>query len=351
MRILHIAPFNYAGLPMVLSNAEKELGHYSRLITFTKHRFDYPEDICLNLPFIDSIIIRFIKKIVKNKKTPVNSHGDIKNSKIYRKYNYIETKLIKLRELFWQRKIRNILEKINIDSFDLIQLDGGTGFFLDSRIIKSFANSSKKIISVFYGSDLRVRGIDPVIEKYTFKNFSMEYDHQEILDDVVILPFPFIFDDFDYKHKDNNDKLTIGHAPSVRKQKGTNIIIPILNKLKEKHKINIKIIEGLSHQSALKEKEECDIFIDQISELGYGVNSVESMAMGIPTFSSLRKEFNKKYPANPFVEINKETLFEKLEEYILSREKREFTGSACIKWVREVHDTRNVVKIIHSYTI
>ena len=66
-KILHIAPFNVAGVPMTFVKAERELGYHSRLITLGKHHHNYEEDICLNLPFIDLSNSLFIKKLFSNK--------------------------------------------------------------------------------------------------------------------------------------------------------------------------------------------------------------------------------------------------------------------------------------------
>ena len=49
MRILHIAPFNTAGVPMAFVRAERKMGHDSRLITLGPSRQERNEDICLRL--------------------------------------------------------------------------------------------------------------------------------------------------------------------------------------------------------------------------------------------------------------------------------------------------------------
>ena len=67
MRILHIAPFNTAGVPMSFVHAERKLGHESNLITLGRNRQHREEDICLNLPCLDFWGTRWIKKIVTPK--------------------------------------------------------------------------------------------------------------------------------------------------------------------------------------------------------------------------------------------------------------------------------------------
>ena len=47
--ILHIAPENTAGVPYNVMEMQRRFGFTSRLLTFYKIPFDFPEDICLNL--------------------------------------------------------------------------------------------------------------------------------------------------------------------------------------------------------------------------------------------------------------------------------------------------------------
>ena len=60
MKILHIAPENFAGVPLTIVKAERELGHYSRLITFYKSS-GFEQDINLDLPFVYSPLINRIR--------------------------------------------------------------------------------------------------------------------------------------------------------------------------------------------------------------------------------------------------------------------------------------------------
>ena len=63
LKILHIAPFNTAGVPITFVRAEQKLGFYSRLVTLGRDRRGYEEDVCLELPFLNSSATRFAKKI------------------------------------------------------------------------------------------------------------------------------------------------------------------------------------------------------------------------------------------------------------------------------------------------
>jgi hypothetical protein len=47
--VIHIAPENTAGVPYNVMEMQRKFGFNSRLLTFYKIPFDFPEDICLNL--------------------------------------------------------------------------------------------------------------------------------------------------------------------------------------------------------------------------------------------------------------------------------------------------------------
>ena len=48
-KVLHIAPENTAGVPYNVMNMQNMFGMSSRLLTFYKIPYDFPEDVCLNL--------------------------------------------------------------------------------------------------------------------------------------------------------------------------------------------------------------------------------------------------------------------------------------------------------------
>ena len=54
-----------------------------------------------------------------------------------------------------------------------------------------------------------------------------------------------------------------------------------------------------------------DIFIDQIGDRGgwgYGMNSVESLSMGICTMTEINDSYNSFIPDHPFIAVTKDTL-------------------------------------------
>ena len=108
------------------------------------------------------------------------------------------------------------------------------------------------------------------------------------------------------------------------------------------------LIEGLPYKEALTLKQSCDIFVDQIGDLGYGINSLEAFAMSIPACSCLADGFAEMYPNHPFVEVNAKTLREQLTRLIQEPSLRRRLGQEGRQWVQRVHNAQQVVTKIHS---
>ena len=351
MKILHIAPFNTSGVPGELVRAERLLGYDSQLVTLARDRRGYGEDICLDLPWIDfpvtALVKRFVsakEKLVVDNVARIPEHIPIE----WRPNNIAEAWLVKLRDRVWSPKVHRAIDKYGLLDFDVYQLDGGLGFFRDARIILKIKHLGKKIICCYTGSDLRTRGVIPQIDAISDLNVTVEFDHLRLHPNIRHVFFPFDVSKFKIRIQRDSGKIKIGHAPTARKAKGSEVIIPAIQSLQSEFRVELVLIENLSYDEAIARKSECDIFVDQIGDLGYGINSLESLAMGIPTCSCLAAGFAEKYPHHPFVEINGENLHDKLIELINYRELRIQKGKQGREWVEKYHDSVKTVQKIHK---
>lgn len=349
-RILHIAPFNTAGVPLELVRAEQALGFASRLVTLSRSRQKFEEDICLDLPLLDHWSIRLAKKLFSPRSRTNVSHEVSLPNEIPRiwKPNRAEELLISVRERYWQDRIDAAIKKFNLLDFDVYQLDGGLEFFRNARIVRQLKANGKKIICCYTGSDLRVRGVIPEIDALSDCNVSVEFDHQFLHPNLTHVPFPINPDRFQKVHKPESGKLKITHAPTNRKAKGSDIIIPIVQRLEIEYPIEFILIENLPYQKAIEIKSQSDIFIDQIGDLGYGISGIESLCMGIPTCSCVAPGFEKVYPDHPFILIDKHNLREQLIKLIEDKGYRDSKAKDGYEWVRRVHHSQAVVQKIHN---
>jgi hypothetical protein len=350
MKILHIAPFNVANVPMTFVQAERQLGHESRLITFSKNPQGFPEDICLNLPFVDFKGLTHFKKLTggKSRIEVTNIKPELTSLPPTWQPNQLEKIFIKFREMLWKPIIKTAYQHYQLDQFDVIQLDGGIGFFRDGSDIIRLKQLGKKIICCYTGSDLRVRGIIPQIDSISDLNVTVEYDHLKLHPKIHHIFFPFDVQKFKLLPYRDDKILRIGHAPTNRAAKGSDVIIPIVTELEQKYPVKMILIENLLYQEALKRKAECHIFIDQIGDLGYGINSLESLAMGIATCSCFAPGFDEQYPDHPFIVIDGQNLKSRLISLIVNKELRIKKAREGREWVKKYHDPIQIVQRIHT---
>jgi hypothetical protein len=158
--------------------------------------------------------------------------------------------------------------------------------------------------------------------------------------------FPFELIEFEKPVPSYSDKIRIGHAPTNRHAKGTEAILKQFELLQKKYPLEIVLIENLPHGEALKLKASCDIFVDTIGELGYGVNSLEALAMGIPTAVEILPDFEAVLGEHPFINISANTIADKLTPFIESVDLREEWGKKGKEWVKSKHDPVHVARQI-----
>lgn len=351
MRILHIAPFNTAGVPLTFVRAEKRLGFESRLVTLGRSSQDREEDVCLDFPFLDFWATRWIKCVV----TPKQRRGVSRVAQVLEQIplywtagGLSENLLIRFRELLWRSKIKKAIHHYDLLNYDVYQLDGGLGFYRDGRFVRELKNRGKKIICCYTGSDLRIRGVIPEIDCMSELNVTVEFDHLQYHPNIHHVPFPLDISQFNVRDEVQGDRIRIGHAPTHRAAKGSEVIIPVVKNLEKRYSVELVLIEGLSYNKAIEMKSTCHIFIDQIGDLGYGVNSIEALAMGIPTCSCLAPGFEELYSDHPFIVIDEQNLESKIVELIKNRRLRLKKGREGRKWVEKYHDFIKVVRKIHG---
>jgi glycosyltransferase involved in cell wall biosynthesis len=353
-RILHIAPFNTAGVPMAFVKAEQALGYESRLITFSPNRYGFEEDVCLNLPWMSGRAFQTIRDGLSsasrrsNKSLGTTASPD--DIPLVWQPHVIEAILIALRERRWRPKIEDALKSLDFYSFDIYQFDGGMDFYRRGDIAKELHLRGKKIVCCYFGSDLRTRGVLSDLDAISEINFTVEFDHLQLHPEIHYVFFPF--DPWQYKPvARNNPRLRLFHSATNRTYKGSDHIIQIGQRLEQEFEVEFVFMENTPHEQVLAAKQQCDLVIDQITNLGgigYGISSLEALSMGIPVCTRLTPEYEAFIPDHPFISVTPDTLYDQLVTLIRSSELRQQYGRHGRQWVEQYHDARNVVKHMHT---
>lgn len=347
MRILHLSPQNYTGTIDLFVKGHRALGHQSRMVTFYRAANIYSEDICLNLPFVgpQSWLLK-LKKLVRAGSLRVPYTGT--KERIFWTPSPVEEFLLGIRDRVWTSKVEKAAAEYGLWDFDVYHLEGGMSFFRDGRDIWALKKAGKKIVSNYHGLDLRMRGAIRQVWEATDMHLTCEFDlfqrYPEV--DYLFLPFDRTLVP---EASPSPGRVRICHAPRIRSVKGTEQIISTVEELSSEIPVEMVLIENMTNAEALRMKSTCHIAIDQVADgdMGYGVNSLESLSMGIATVTNLSEAYQKFIPDHPFFLTTPGTLKRDLRELVLDRELRHRHAEAGPSWIDSRHHWLSVAREIH----
>jgi len=205
-------------------------------------------------------------------------------------------------------------------------------------------------VCCYLGSDLRSRGVMAGLDQVSDCNFTVEFDHLKLHPDIRYLFFPFDPDIYTPR-SDDNSRLRLFHSATNRAYKGSDHIIETGRRLEAAFDIEFVFMENTSHRQLIEAKRESDIVIDQITNIGgvgYGVSTLEALAMGLVVCTRLTPEYEGFIPDHPFIHVTPETLYDKLAELIDDRDRRCQLSLEGRNWVEAHHDARKVVAGMHD---
>lgn len=356
--VLHIAPENTAGVPYNVMKMQNMFGLPARLISFYKIPYDFPEDICLNLPLPRSKIAmkwREIKQAGLQKKIKEDEKDKWTHLPYFTPRNQAEKAYMMLRENRNKTKFLKALDEVNSDSFDIIHFDGGVDFFTDSRLAKTFKLKGKKIVNSYFGDDLRTRGIVREMDEMSDLNLTFEYDHTLRHPNINFLFFPFdnsVIESIPDEEYESAKLLRIVHSPTHRYVKGTQEVIDAVTEAGRKVNFDFVLVENKPREEVIEIKRSCHLAIDQIGNrggTGYGINSLETLSMGIPTITDMNCGMEDWLPENPFMVANKDTLAEKIVQLVSDKELRLSKRREARKWVDKYHSYSSVFGKLMEY--
>ncbi len=152
----------------------------------------------------------------------------------------------------------------------------------------------------------------------------------------------------------NKGKITVVHAPTNKLVKGSDKIISAVNALQQKYPslIDFKLVEGISHDKALKIYAEADIVIDQILLGWYGGFAVEVMKMGKPVMCYIRDEDLGFVPSqlakdcrDAVINVCADTIYDTLESYVTEPSRIQRQSQKVLEYVHRWHEPMKVAEI------
>lgn len=242
--------------------------------------------------------------------------------------------------------------------------------YWDYPILKLFG---KRIVSVFCGSDIRywrayeqefarlhpnldARSLYADVHDHTSDDFSIKIFRvraaERYSDLILSLPsfgqlqsrpymrinLPIDLSQLRYEVPEREHPVVL-HAPSRRHLKGTRYVLMAIEKLRaEGIPFEFNLVENMDNERLKEMLTKADIVIDQLYSLSIATLSLEAMATGNVVLTRYAPEYSQISPECPAVNVNTDTLAEKLREVILNINLRRKLAFAGRRYVENHHD-------------
>ena len=165
---------------------------------------------------------------------------------------------------------------------------------------------------------------------YLEKNFFYKYH---------VAPYP---PQKDYLKKYDSGKLTIIHCPTKVSPKRTDIVMKVIEKLKDENcdLFDFFLLSNVSNDEVLKRLESTHILIDQF--LGrYGLLAAEAMARGVIVIEKLDDWFLKRRPDCPAISTDADHLYGTLVKLLKNRNILKRIGQRSINYYQKYHSPKS----------
>jgi glycosyltransferase involved in cell wall biosynthesis len=352
MKSLHFSYFNTVNVPLTFCKVYEAMGHSGRLLTLYKHRGNIPEDICLNKRIFNPGWLKQ-RRFKREKHAELSiadaaAHGEVWE---FRPGGIFEEVFFRIRDQWRTIEFNRLAAKYGLYEFDIYHFHGGNDFFRDCRWVKKLAAMGKPILCHYHGPDIRSRGIIKEFDQASRLNVTSEFDLLALYPRLRYLPIPY-----DCSHLPEaaspGKRLRIIHTPSNPEAKGTHLIEPVLRQIARERDIEYLILTGVSHERVMEEKKHSHIAIEQIGNFGgtgYGVNSLETLAMNMPTLTEFTPGYARFLAQHPFIPVTKDTIRAALLRLIDDEEYRKRVGAQGRPWVAKNHSYKSVWQTMLGY--
>ena len=363
--VLH-CPEQVGNNPVVLSKFEKELGLYSLCVSEKSNPFASSADYLLQNENCTTVGVEIRRLLLIFKASLQTGILHLNNGRFITPYfgsglhpkelDYSKTfrKIIRLYAKFLLSAERSLLGMRGSKKAIFVTFQGS-----DARESKSFLknyqeNGLADIIVGRSGKDNdSIRSKKVMLADLADKIYSLNPDLLEVLPkkaeflpysteaslDAKVIPFK------------NQKEFVIGHAPTHRIVKGTDVIIDVIHKLRSSgYNIRLELIEGLSRERALEKYEEVDLFVDQLVIGWYGVVSLELLALGKPVICftkgrGLRFVDKELIKDLPIINADPSSLRSKIIEVMkMNTVQRGKLADQGIAFLKKWHDPRKIAK-------
>ena len=182
-------------------------------------------------------------------------------------------------------------------------------------------------------------------QKYADKLLVSEPDLMRVAPEAVLVQQALKLDEWIpvQGNPKNDGTIRIGHAPTLRRKKGTEFVIDAVQTLKaEGLPVEMVLIENIPANEVLSFYADCDIIVDQVLYGWYGKVSIEAMALGKPAVCYIDPQWKEYRPDCPIVNAKPGNLVEKLRLLIGNDTLRADLGERGKAYARKYHDIKSI---------
>lgn len=355
MKVLYISPENTVDSLSLWKKAHEDRGNQCTFITMYRAKSDYDPGICLDLPLIaaNKFYIKSRHKYYQLHRGPEGSYSEKEGyPPIWEPNSKIEDWYFQFRDWLWHFNVEKAINDLDLMHYDIYHFEWGLDFYRDGRFARKLSKNNKPIVCTYHGQDLRTRGVIRAVDNVSQLNLTSELDLLDKHPDIQYLFLPFDTGAIIPNYK-SHGPIKICHSPTNRYFKGSDTIISICERLAaEESGVEFILIEDLPHNQALEIKQTCDILVDQVHNRGgwgYGMNSVEALAMGLVCVTEFNQEYNDFLPDHPFVHATGASLYSTLKNLINDREKMRLLKQISRAWVEKYHDLHRSCDKLYGY--
>lgn len=278
---------------------------------------------------------------------------------------------------------RSIAKEI-VGNFDIYHFHFGSTLSLDGSDIQEIRDSGGTVLMQHHGSDIRDQKIARKFSPYVLTKEGFGDSQRRLIDylsrridDAIVWDFElyqYVKDYYKRVHfmrpaldlsefsgyhltqslaPKTSGPLRVAHAPTHRGVKGTEHVIAAIEDLQKSHEIELLLVEGVDHATALKMYEAADLIIDQLLIGSHGLLSLEGMALGKPVICYITELMQANYPSEiPIINANPTSLTSVLKHLYDNRDSLPEIGRAGRHYVEKYHSLDIVgpelLRIYHS---
>jgi hypothetical protein len=173
IRILHIADQNWVGTASTFVRVHREMGNEARLVTLTRCVSGFPEDICLNLPFIKGtpgdMRLKRIVRSLHGGRPAIREEGGLR---FWAPRSRFEAMLFAARDRLWAPAISRAIREHGLMDYDIYFLESGIEFHRDARMLRELKRRGKRVVCYYLGTDLRTRGLIRAVDQLSDLNLT-----------------------------------------------------------------------------------------------------------------------------------------------------------------------------------